>query len=59
MKAQRLLDRGCTGYLASVVDESIEHKLKLEDMPIVQDFLDVFPKDLLGLPPEREIDFCY
>ena len=26
-------------------------------MPVVQDFLDVFPKDLSGLPPDREIDF--
>ena len=36
---------------------SVEQKLKPEDVPIVQDFLDVFPKDLRGLPPNREIDF--
>ena len=29
----------------------------LEDVPVVRDFLDVFPDDLPGLPPEREIDF--
>ena len=57
MKAQSLLERGCTGYLASVVDVSVEQKLKPEDVPVVQDFLNVFPKDLLGLPPKREIDF--
>ena len=28
-----------------------------DDVPIVRDFLDVFPDDFLGLPPEREIDF--
>ena len=56
-KAQRLLEKGCTGYLASVVDVSVEQKLKPEDVPVVQDFLDVFPEDLPGLPPEREIDF--
>ena len=27
-----------------------------EDVPIVRDFMDVFPKDLPSLPPEREID---
>ena len=31
--------------------------MRLEDVPVVRDFLDVFPDDLLGLPPEREIDF--
>ena len=36
---------------------SVEQKLKPEDMPIVQDFLDVFLEDLPGLPPEKEIDF--
>ncbi|GJY13318.1 putative reverse transcriptase domain-containing protein [Tanacetum coccineum] len=30
---------------------------KLEDIPIVHDFPNVFPDDLLGLPPMREIEF--
>ena len=30
-----------------------------EDVPVVRDFLDVFPDDLQGLPPEREIDFFF
>ena len=42
MKAQRLLDKGCIGHLASVIDVSIERKLRPEDVPVVQDFLDVF-----------------
>jgi hypothetical protein len=25
---------------------------------MVQKFLDVFPEDLSGLPPDREIEFC-
>ncbi|GKE95698.1 hypothetical protein Tco_1580553, partial [Tanacetum coccineum] len=31
---------------------------KLEDIPIVQDFPDVFPEDLSGLPPSRQVEFC-
>ena len=31
--------------------------MRLKDVPVVRDFLDVFPDDLPGLPPEREIDF--
>nr|GEU57813.1 hypothetical protein [Tanacetum cinerariifolium] len=30
---------------------------RLEDVPIVQDFLEVFPKDLLGIPPTRQVEF--
>ena len=31
--------------------------MRLEDVPVVRVFLDVFPDDLPGLPPELEIDF--
>ncbi|GKF57914.1 hypothetical protein Tco_0171451 [Tanacetum coccineum] len=30
---------------------------RLEDIPIVKEFLDVFPKDLPGLPPVRQVEF--
>ncbi|GJR20391.1 putative reverse transcriptase domain-containing protein [Tanacetum coccineum] len=30
---------------------------QLEDVPIVQDFPEVFPKDLSGLPPTRQVEF--
>ncbi|GKF66339.1 hypothetical protein Tco_0192856 [Tanacetum coccineum] len=33
-----------------------EHKLK--DIVIVRNFSEVFPDDLSGLPPSREIEFC-
>ena len=29
----------------------------LTSIPVVCEFLDVFPEDLLGLPPNREVDF--
>ena len=31
--------------------------LRIEDVPIVCEFLDVFPNDLPGLPPDRDIEF--
>nr|GEZ89831.1 hypothetical protein [Tanacetum cinerariifolium] len=30
---------------------------KIKDIPVVREFPDVFPKDLLGLPPSYEIEF--
>ena len=29
----------------------------MEKIPIVREFLDVFPEELPGIPPEREVDF--
>eukprot|EP00261_Vitis_vinifera_P033067 XP_019074310.1 PREDICTED: uncharacterized protein LOC109122258 [Vitis vinifera] len=55
LQASSLLKKGCQGFLASVM--SNESDLKLEDMPIVREYPDVFPEDLLGLPPEREVEF--
>ena len=34
-----------------------ENDLKLEDIPLVRDYPDVFLEDLLGLPSEREVEF--
>ncbi|GJR98346.1 reverse transcriptase domain-containing protein [Tanacetum coccineum] len=30
---------------------------RLEDIPVVREFLEVFPKDLPGLPPVRQVEF--
>ena len=57
LEARKLLLQGCMGYLAHATDKRIEEKLKINDVPIVWDFLEVFLEDLLGLPPDREIEF--
>ncbi|VVA36048.1 PREDICTED: reverse mRNAase, partial [Prunus dulcis] len=54
--AKKLLKKGCEGYLAHIIDTR-EIPLNLEDIPVVCDFPDIFPDDLPGLPPEREIEF--
>ncbi|CAL9006658.1 unnamed protein product [Prunus brigantina] len=56
MTAIRLLKKGCSGYLAHVIDTR-DNGFKLEEIPVVQEFPDVFPEDLPGLPPHREIEF--
>nr|GFA37550.1 putative reverse transcriptase domain-containing protein [Tanacetum cinerariifolium] len=37
--------------------EGKSEKKRLENVPIVRDFLEVFPEDLLGLPPTRQVVF--
>ena len=56
LRAKRLLRKGCQGYLAYVVDARKE-VLKWDDIPVVREFPDVFPEDLLGIPLDREIEF--
>ena len=56
ISARCLLQKGCKGYLDHVVDTR-SSEVRFEDVPVVRNFLGVFPDDLLGLPSEREIDF--
>ncbi|GJX87971.1 putative reverse transcriptase domain-containing protein [Tanacetum coccineum] len=50
----------CPVFLAHVTTNEIEdksEKKRLEDVPIVRDFPEVFPEDLPGLPPTRQVEF--
>ncbi|GJR18211.1 putative reverse transcriptase domain-containing protein [Tanacetum coccineum] len=52
--------KGCPIFLAHVTTKETEEKSKkkrLEDVPIVQNFPNVFPEDLSGLPPTRQVEF--
>ncbi|KAA3483459.1 integrase [Gossypium australe] len=54
--AQRYVRKGCEAYLAYVLNMKIS-ELKLESVPIVSEYLDVFPEELSGLPPIKEVEF--
>ncbi|GJW25542.1 putative reverse transcriptase domain-containing protein [Tanacetum coccineum] len=41
----------------SVVMEKKSDEKKLKDIPVVKEFPDVFPEDLPGLPPVRQVEF--
>ncbi|GJY67531.1 putative reverse transcriptase domain-containing protein [Tanacetum coccineum] len=52
--------KGCPVFLAHVTTNEVEDKSerkRLEDVPIVRDFLEVFIEDLPGLPPTRQVEF--
>ena len=44
----------CTGFLARVLDTIKKQKEELKDVPVVNEFMSVFPEDLSGLPPDWE-----
>ena len=56
MAAQRMLRKGCQGYPAYVVEREKEGIL-VDEIPVVREFLDVFPDDIAELPPKREVEF--
>ncbi|XP_076903889.1 uncharacterized protein LOC143559075, partial [Bidens hawaiensis] len=56
MRAQKLLRKGHLAVLAMVSNTRMEEK-RIEDIPIVRDFPEVFAEDLHGLPPHRQVEF--
>ena len=55
MQARRFLRKGCEAFLALVLDSKRE-QVNLEKNHVVKEFPDVFPNELPGIPPEREVD---
>ncbi|GKB34326.1 putative reverse transcriptase domain-containing protein, partial [Tanacetum coccineum] len=59
-KTQKYFLKGCPIFLAHVTTKETKDKLekqRLEDVPIVQNFPEVFLEDLSGLPPTRQVEF--
>ncbi|GJZ88599.1 putative reverse transcriptase domain-containing protein [Tanacetum coccineum] len=52
--------KGCQVFLAQISAKKEEDKSEgkqIKDVPIVRDFLEVFPEGLQGLPPARPVEF--
>nr|GEW55360.1 putative reverse transcriptase domain, aspartic peptidase domain protein [Tanacetum cinerariifolium] len=56
LQARTLLYHGCEGFLATIHDMTSEIPM-IHDQPIVLEFPDVFPDELPGIPPVREVEF--
>ncbi|GJY35727.1 putative reverse transcriptase domain-containing protein [Tanacetum coccineum] len=59
-RTQKYMLKGCQVFLAHVTTKEAEDKSeekRLEDVPILRDFPEVFPEDLSGLPPTRQVEF--
>ncbi|XP_071688752.1 uncharacterized protein [Rutidosis leptorrhynchoides] len=56
MKAKKSLAKGCDSFLAYVIVAKKEKKT-VAGIPVVRDFPEVFPDELPGLPPVREVEY--
>ena len=51
-----MLCKAYRGYLAYMVETGKEGAL-VDEIPVVREFPDVFPDDIEGLPPDKEVEF--
>ena len=51
-----MVGNGCLSYLAFVRDVGAETP-SIDSVQVVRDFLYMFPADMSGMPPDRDIDF--
>ncbi|GJS96976.1 putative reverse transcriptase domain-containing protein [Tanacetum coccineum] len=56
IKTERYISRGCQVFMIQVMEKKSDEK-RLEDIPVVKEFPDVFLEDLPGLPPVRQVEF--
>ncbi|GKA19681.1 putative reverse transcriptase domain-containing protein [Tanacetum coccineum] len=56
IKACKYVERGCHLFLAHVTESKSKEK-RMEDVPVIHDFPKVFPEELPGLPPPRQVEF--
>ncbi|GJU73208.1 putative reverse transcriptase domain-containing protein [Tanacetum coccineum] len=56
IKVRKYIKKGGELFLAQVIEQEPKEK-RLEDVPVIRDFPEVFPKDLPGLLPPRQVEF--
>ncbi|GJS21981.1 putative reverse transcriptase domain-containing protein [Tanacetum coccineum] len=59
IRMQKYINQGCQVFLIQMMKEE-ETKIlerRIEDVPVVRDFPEVFPEELPGLPPTRQVEF--
>ncbi|GJT88180.1 putative reverse transcriptase domain-containing protein [Tanacetum coccineum] len=59
IRTQKYIDQGCQVFLIQMMKEEETEipERRIEDVPVVRDFPEVFPEDLPGLPPTRQVEF--
>nr|GEX41735.1 putative reverse transcriptase domain-containing protein [Tanacetum cinerariifolium] len=56
IKAHKYVERGCDLFLTHVTERKLKEK-RMEDVLVIRDFHEVFPKELPRLPPQRQVEF--
>jgi hypothetical protein len=57
VRARKIMYKGCIGYMAYLLNKPSEPR-KIEEVPVVKEYLDVFPAELTKVPPDKEVEFA-
>ncbi|GJR47990.1 putative reverse transcriptase domain-containing protein [Tanacetum coccineum] len=57
IKARKYIENGCELFLAQVTG-TVSKEKRFKDVPVIRDSLKVFPEELPGLLPPRQVEFC-
>ncbi|XP_073307118.1 uncharacterized protein [Primulina huaijiensis] len=57
LQARKLILKECQAFLAGIISASAATSQTVAEVSVVRDFPDVFPDDIAGIPPEREVEF--
>jgi len=57
LQMKRSVRKGCKVFVVHVINNEKEGDLNLSDILAIKDFADVFPEEIPGLPPKRELNF--
>ena len=57
MQLKKFCRKGFQLYVAHILEDSRDENPRLEDYQVLQEFKDVFPDEIPGIPPKRDIDF--
>ena len=52
LKAKKCIGKGCKMFVVNIRDKESEREQPIEDLPVVDEFKDVFPEEIPGLPPK-------
>ena len=56
MEARHFMRKGYEAFFFSLILDSKREKVNLKNIPVIREFPDVFPEELPGVLPEREVD---
>ena len=60
LQLKRVVRKGCKAYAVTFTDEECKNKidnLKIENILVLKEYINVFLEENPGLPPKRELDF--
>ncbi|XP_027181928.1 uncharacterized protein LOC113780316 [Coffea eugenioides] len=58
IRVRKLLSKGAQDFLAFVINTPTD-KLEVENAPVVKEYPDMFPDELVTLPPKKEIEIKF